>query len=49
MKLYEGDAGKTSGLVMLPKLKYEHVQLSNMRVELAAQVVQSYKANHKNH
>lgn len=42
VNLYEGDAGKASGLAMLPKLKYEHIHLtsfSKMRVDLAAQVV----------
>ena len=40
--LYEGDAGKCSGLTLLPKLKFEHINLtsfSKMRVDLAAQVI----------
>ena len=42
--LYEGDSGKASGLAMVPKLKFEHVNLtsfSKMRVDLAAQVITS--------
>ena len=41
MTLFERDAGKASGLSMIPKLTYEHVHLtsfSKMRVDLAAQV-----------
>ena len=40
MQLYEKNRSET-GLVLLPRLKYEHVQLtsfSKMRVDLAAQV-----------
>ena len=39
--LFERDAGKASGLRMVPKLKMEHIQLtpfSKMCVDLAAQV-----------
>ena len=39
--LYEQDAGKSSGISMVPKLTYEHLHLtsfSKMRVDLAAQV-----------
>ena len=41
MELYEKDAGKVSGIAMVPKLSYEHIHLtsfSKMRVDLAAQV-----------
>ena len=41
MSLSEHDAGKATGLAMVPKLKYEHIKLtsfSKMRVDLAAQV-----------
>ena len=41
ISLYYRNAGKASGLCLLPKLKYEHVYLtsrSKMRVDLAAQV-----------
>lgn len=41
MQLYENDKGKGSGLAMVPKLKFEHINLtpfSKMRVDLAAQV-----------
>lgn len=40
-ELYVRNTGQNSGLVLLPKLKYEHVHLtsfSKMRVDLAAQV-----------
>ena len=39
--LYERDRGKATGLAMVPKLKFEHINLSSfakMRVDLAAQV-----------
>ena len=44
MKLYEANAGaitSTPGLSLVPKLKLEHIRLTNfskMRVDLAAQV-----------
>ena len=49
MQLYQQNSGlitPTPGLTLLPKLKYEHVHLSNfskMRVDLAAQVSLSTK------
>ena len=39
--LYERDKGKGSGLAMVPKLKFEHLNLTSfakMRVDLATQV-----------
>ena len=39
--LYHKDTAKPTGLRLVPKLKYEHVNLtsfSKMRVDLAAQV-----------
>ena len=39
--LYHQDTAKPTGLRLVPKLKYEHVNLtsfSKMRVDLAAQV-----------
>ncbi len=39
--LYAKDSGKASGLSMVPKLKFEHINLtsfSKMRVDLAAQL-----------
>lgn len=39
--LYERDKGKATGLAMVPKLKFEHINLTpfaKMRVDLAAQV-----------
>lgn len=41
INLYTKDSGKGSGLSMVPKLKFEHLNLtpfSKMRVDLAAQV-----------
>ena len=41
MTLYEQDKGKASGLSLIRKLKYEHINLnsfSKMNVDLAAQV-----------
>ena len=43
--MYSKDAGKGSGLAMIPKLKYEHIHLnsfSKMRVDLATQVYTSH-------
>ena len=40
-KLYDRDKGKATGLAMVPKLKFEHINLTpfaKMRVDLAAQV-----------
>jgi hypothetical protein len=45
MNLYMKDAGKCSGLSLVPKLKYEHLHLtsfSKMRVDLAVQVVRTH-------
>lgn len=43
MDLYESDKGKGSGLALVPKLKFEHLNklssFAKMRVDLAAQVV----------
>ena len=39
--LYERDKGKATGLAIVPKLKFEHINLTafaKMRVDLAAQV-----------
>ena len=39
--LYERDKGKATGLAVVPKLKFEHINLTpfaKMRVDLAAQV-----------
>ena len=44
-QLYRQDTGKATGLSMIPKLKYEHIELtsfSKMRVDLAAQVCNNY-------
>ena len=45
--LYKNDSGKGSGLSLIPKLKFEHLNLtsfSKMRVDLAAQVYVAIKA-----
>ncbi len=39
--MYERDAGKGSGLALVPKLKLEHIKLTpffKMRVDMATQV-----------
>lgn len=41
MSLYKRDAGRATGMALIPKLKYEHIFLTSfakMRVDLAAQV-----------
>ena len=50
VQLYEQNAGSAvnQGICLVPKIKYEHVHLTNfskMRVDLAAQVVQSVTCN----
>ena len=48
-KLYEVDTSKGVGMRIVPKLKFEHINLtsfSKMRVDLAAQVQSLYNAYH---
>ena len=50
IQLYEQNAGSpvNQGICLVPKIKYEHVHLTNfskMHVDLAAQVGQSFTCN----
>ena len=42
MDLYKRDKGKGSGLALVPKLTFEHIELTKMRVDLATQVYFSW-------